>query len=134
MDNCLTYALRIARYGRAGDHLVIRKSHWGFFPHFAVLFELANGDMVRKEYVPINPVKRWLPPLFFKGREVTTYYQLVDVKNGSTDHQSEAVEAGTPTGDSLPECGAGDGAGVAETVAYSYLRRIPALSLTLNGL
>ena len=41
MDNCLTYALRMARYGRSGDHLVIRKSHWGFFPHFAVLFELA---------------------------------------------------------------------------------------------
>ena len=126
MENCLTYALRIARYGRAGDHLVIRKSHWGFFPHFAVLFELANGDMVRKEYVPINPVKRWIPPLFFKGREVTTYYQLVEVKNGSTDHQSESVEAGTPTGDSLPECGAGDGASsaVRSGCGVVYMARI----------
>ena len=110
MENCLTYALRMARYGRAGDHIVVRKSKFAWFPHFSVLFELANGDIVRKEYVPINPVKRWIPPLFFKGREVTTYYQLVEVKNGSTDHQSEAVEAGTPTGDRLPECGAGDGA------------------------
>ena len=40
MDNCLTYALRTWRFGRASDHLVIRKSHFGFFPHFAVIFEL----------------------------------------------------------------------------------------------
>jgi len=74
MDNCLTYALRMARYGRGGNHLVIRKSRFAWFPHFSVLFELENGDIVRKEYVPINPTKRWIPPLFFKGKEVTTYY------------------------------------------------------------
>lgn len=82
MDNCLTYALRIWRYGRAGDHLVVRRSRFGWFPHFSVLFELANGDIVRKEYVPLNPVRHRFPPLFFKGREVTTYYSIdkVEVK------------------------------------------------------
>lgn len=76
MDNCLTYAFRVLRYGRAGDHLVIRRSHWGFFPHFSALFEMENGDLVRKEYVPLSPRKRWIPPLFFKGEEVTTIYRL----------------------------------------------------------
>lgn len=81
-DNCLTYALRIWRYGRAGDHLVVRRSRFGWFPHFSVLFELANGDIVRKEYVPLKPVRRRFPPLFFKGKEVTTYYSIdkVEVK------------------------------------------------------
>ncbi len=84
MDNCLTYALRTLRYGRAGDHLVIRKSHWGFFPHFSAMFELENGDLVRKEYVPVAPKPRWLPPLFFKGKEVTTTYRVesVEAKDG----------------------------------------------------
>lgn len=88
MDNCLTYALRMARYGRAGDHIVIRKSRLAWFPHFSVLFELENGDIVRKEYVPIEPVKRWIPPLFFKGREVTTYYQRTEVNDGRANSQS----------------------------------------------
>ena len=34
MENCLTYALRTWRIGRPSDHLVIRRSHWGWFPHF----------------------------------------------------------------------------------------------------
>lgn len=88
MDNCLTYAIRMARYGRAGDHLVIRKSHWGWFPHFSVMIELDNGDIVKKEYVPIGPRPRWLPPLFFHGREVTTFYQLkdIEVNDGSANY------------------------------------------------
>lgn len=77
MDNCLTYALRTLRYGRATDHLVIRRSHWGWFPHFSALFELEDGTLVRKEYVPVKPRSRWVPPLFFKGREVTTTYRKV---------------------------------------------------------
>lgn len=31
--------------------------------------------MVRKEYVPVEPRPRWIPPLFFKGVERTTYYR-----------------------------------------------------------
>lgn len=97
MENCLTYALRMAKYGRVSDHLVIRKSHWGFFPHFSVMIELENGDLVKKEYVPIEPRRHFLPPLFFKGREVTTYYRkeepqaervsvFGDYRHGSQDH------------------------------------------------
>jgi len=75
VDNCLTYALRTARYARSSDHLVIRKSHWGWFPHFAIYIELQDGTLIKKEYVPIKPRPRWIPPLLFKGREVTTIYK-----------------------------------------------------------
>lgn len=75
MDNCLTYALRAWRYASATDHLVVRRSHWGWFPHFFLLIELQDGSLVRKEYVPVTPRPRWIPPLFFKGIERTTYYR-----------------------------------------------------------
>jgi hypothetical protein len=91
MDNCLTYALRMARYGRAGDHLVIRKSHWGWFPHFSVMIELDNGDIVKKEYVPIGPRPRWLPPLFFHGQEVTTFYQLKDIDRSQSNRRCHSA-------------------------------------------
>ena len=87
MDNCLTYALRTWRFGRATDHLVIRKSHFGFFPHFAVIFELRNGDLVKREYVPLNPRKRLLPPLFFKGVEKVTHYRRERIDDARQDHQ-----------------------------------------------
>lgn len=77
MDNCLTYALRVYRYGRADNSLNLRVSNWGWFPHFSVLFEMEDGTLVRKEYVPVNPRPRWIPPLFFKGREVTTTYRKI---------------------------------------------------------
>lgn len=79
-DNCLTYALRTWRFWLPSDHLNIRVSHWGWFPHFAVIFELPDGSLVKKEYVPIHPRRRWIPPLFFKGREVTTIYRLESVE------------------------------------------------------
>ena len=75
LDNCLTYALRIGRYAAVSDHLVIRRSHWGCFPHFCVFIELADGTLVKKEYIPIAPRRRWCPPIFFKGVEKTTYYR-----------------------------------------------------------
>ena len=87
MDNCLTYALRTWRFGRATDHLVIRKSHFGFFPHFAVIFELQDGSLVKKEYVPLNPRPRFLPPLFFKGVEKTTTYRREEIIDARQDHQ-----------------------------------------------
>lgn len=82
MDNCLTYALRMWRFGRSSDHLVIRKSRWGWFPHFAVLFELQDGTLIKKEYVPVLPRPRWVPPLFFRGVERTTVYRLEEVTDG----------------------------------------------------
>ena len=86
MENCLTYALRTWRMGRPSDHLVIRRSHGGWFPHFAVVFEMENGDLEKREYVPINPRPRWLPLLFFKGVEKITYYRRSYVIDGRTNH------------------------------------------------
>jgi hypothetical protein len=86
MENCLTYALRTWRMGRPSDHLVIRRSHWGWFPHFAVVFEMENGDLEKREYVPIKPRPRWLPLLFFKGVEKITYYRRSYVIDGRTNH------------------------------------------------
>jgi len=78
MDNCLTYAMRVLRYGRTTDHLLVRRSHWGWFPHFSAIFEMDNGDLIKKEYVPTNPRPRWIPPLFFRGEERTTIYRRVE--------------------------------------------------------
>jgi len=78
MDNCLTYALRVLRYGRTTDHLLVRRSHWGWFPHFSAIFEMENGDLIKKEYVPTSPRRRWLPPLFFRGEERTTIYRRLE--------------------------------------------------------
>ena len=75
--NCLTYALRLWRYGRK-DHLVIRKSHWGWFPHFSVMFELQDGTLVRKEFRPVAPRRHRFPPLFFRGEEITTVYRKIN--------------------------------------------------------
>jgi len=75
--NCLTFALSVWRYSRTSDSLVIRRSHWGWFPHFSALFELEGGLVAKWEYVPAYPRPRWIPPLFFKGRVVKTYYQQV---------------------------------------------------------
>lgn len=36
---------------------------------------MANGDLEKREYVPLKPRPRWLPPLFFKGAEKITYYR-----------------------------------------------------------
>ena len=75
MDNCLTFAFRVAKYARTTDSLVIRRSHWGWFPHFSAIFEMEDGSLIKKEYVPIEPRRRWLPPLFFKGVVKTTIYK-----------------------------------------------------------
>ena len=79
MHNCLTFALAVWRYGR-GDHLVIRKSHWGWFPHFKVMFELQDGSIVIKEFVPSEPRRRWIPPLFFRGEVITSRFRREDDK------------------------------------------------------
>lgn len=94
MENCLTYAFRVWRYSKPDSHLIVRRSHWGWYPHFAVMIELADGTMVKKEYKPIEPRPRFLPPLFFKGKEVTTYYRRTE--------QGEVNDV--PTIDSGAEC------------------------------
>lgn len=75
--NCLHFAFSVLKYGRHGDHIVIRKSHWGWFPHFKAMFELHDGSVEIWEYVPIDPSPKWIPPLFFKGKVVKRRYSEV---------------------------------------------------------
>jgi hypothetical protein len=61
-SNCLIFAL--TKWVKHGGYLVVRKSRWGPFPHF-----LWSPDLQRFEsYVPIDPRKRLIPPLLFRGR------------------------------------------------------------------
>ena len=78
--NCLHFVFNIARYGRNGDYMLIRKSHWGWFPHFAAVFEMPDGSITRMEYIPISPIKQhwWSLPLFFKGKVVVTEYVVAN--------------------------------------------------------
>lgn len=87
-ENCLTYALRHWRFGRSSDHLVVRRSRWGWFPHFSVIYELQNGDIEKREYVPLSPRPRFIPPLFFKGTEKITYYRKAWCIDERTNRQS----------------------------------------------
>ena len=72
--NCLTYAWRNWRY-RRGDHLVVRKSHWGWFPHFLVMSKPREEEIVIKDFQPVSPKKRTFPPIIFRGKEVTSAYR-----------------------------------------------------------
>ena len=74
--NCFTYAMSVWRISRPDNGLLIRASHWGKFPHFSVIFELADGSLMKCEYVPTEPKHKWFPPLFFKGEVRKTYYRL----------------------------------------------------------
>jgi hypothetical protein len=62
MNNCLVYALR--KWFRHGGYLIIRKSRWGWFPHF--LWSPAAPPEA-EQYIPVNPKRRLLPPLIFRG-------------------------------------------------------------------
>jgi hypothetical protein len=81
MDNCITFAFKAGKYRRERDHLVIRKSHWGWFPHVALMIELEGGYVIKREFIPDNPRLRWLPPLFFKGHVKTTFYKELDCED-----------------------------------------------------
>lgn len=76
-ENCLTFALRVGRYYRNKDHLTIRKSKWGWFPHFAVIFEF-DDYLIKVEYVPTKPKRQWFLPLFFEGEVRETYYMKTE--------------------------------------------------------
>lgn len=73
LTNCLFYAWSLWRYTKF-DWFCVRKSHWGWFPHFAVIIELPDGTLVKKEYVPREPSPQRFPPLCFDGEYRTTYY------------------------------------------------------------
>ena len=44
------------------------------------MFELHDGTLVKKEYVPSGPRRKWCPPLFFKGVVRTTVYSPTSIK------------------------------------------------------
>lgn len=81
MTNCLTFAWRIWRYSRKDNYMSIRISHHGKLPHFVVDFELRDGTLIRREFVPVKPVKyKFLPPFSFAGMEVVTVYRRESVE------------------------------------------------------
>ena len=61
-SNCLIFAL--AHWFRDGGYLIVRRSHWGWFPHF-----LWSQDLkVFEEFTPLRHAKyRLCPPLLFTG-------------------------------------------------------------------
>jgi hypothetical protein len=75
----------VAKYRFVNNYMMIRKSKWGWFPHFAAVFEHDDGSIVKMEYVPLTPSRKrwWQLPLFFKGKVVTTTYRLDSVEESS---------------------------------------------------
>jgi hypothetical protein len=60
-SNCLVFAL--CRWFHRGGYLIIRKSRYGWFPHF-----LWSPDLnTFHSFKPINPRERIIPPLIFRG-------------------------------------------------------------------
>lgn len=68
MSNCLIYAVR--QYLRRGGHVVMRKSHWGPWPHFAWSADLKKFEA----FVPVEGTRMDVrfPPPFFRGRILIT--------------------------------------------------------------
>lgn len=64
MSNCLVYALR--RWIRDGGYLIVRRSRWGWWPHF--LWAPTLGDLEVEQYAPRQSQRRLCPPLLFRGR------------------------------------------------------------------
>jgi hypothetical protein len=64
-SNCLLYAVR--QWWTLGGCLVVRKSQYGWWPHF-----LWSQDLVQFfAFVPVQKARRrCLPPLWFAGRAV----------------------------------------------------------------
>ncbi len=63
LSNCLFYAVK-QLYSNKGGYLIIRKSHYGWWPHFLYSKDLEEFE----EYTPIKPNHHlWFPPPLFKG-------------------------------------------------------------------
>jgi hypothetical protein len=61
MSNCFLYAL--GRFAREGGYLVLRKSHFGWWPHLLWSKDLRSFE----QFVPIAARRRLIPPLLFRG-------------------------------------------------------------------
>jgi len=47
-----------------GGYLLVRKSHWGWWPHFLWAPEAPASA---EHFVPDEPRPRWMPKLWFRG-------------------------------------------------------------------
>lgn len=84
MRNCFTYVWMKYKFSNVKQYFSFRKSFWGYFPHFQVSEE--QGDfLIKKEYVPNIPIKRWLPALFFDGKVITTTYLKISTIESEWD-------------------------------------------------
>jgi hypothetical protein len=65
-SNCLIFAVLL--WLRWGGYLVMRRSHWGWFPHFLHGRAGRDGRLRLVGYVPRSPRRKILPPPLFRGR------------------------------------------------------------------
>lgn len=61
-NNCLFWALK--KWFKDGGYIVIRRSKYGWFPHF---LWMCKDTIILESYVPKNPKKRTFPPILFRG-------------------------------------------------------------------
>lgn len=62
-SNCLFFVLKIYFKRKFRGKIRIRKSRWGYFPHFLYI---ERKHIV--QYTPINPKLKICPPPVFKGK------------------------------------------------------------------
>jgi hypothetical protein len=63
MSNCLIFALH--HWFHCGGYLIVRKSHYGWWPHFAWSKDFQQFE----QFTPVTPNHtRRFPPLLFRGR------------------------------------------------------------------
>lgn len=63
VSNCLIFVLY--QWFTKGGYVVVRRSHWGWFPHF-----IWSADLKRfQQFTPISEKRRYrlFPPLVFRG-------------------------------------------------------------------
>lgn len=69
-SNCIVFAVRLyvrrRRKGKPG-YLLVRRSHWGRFPHM-LYAEMRRGRLRVVSFVPLEPRHKALPPPCFGGR------------------------------------------------------------------
>lgn len=80
MSNCIIYA--VFTWLKQGGYIVIRKSRRGWWPHFLWSLDLKTF----KEYYPLYPKRRKIPPPLFRGYVKSTVgdgaaQKLINVKD-----------------------------------------------------
>lgn len=70
-SNCVIFALALYWRRRAkGDevYLAVRRSRYGFFPHFLVMRRRRDGLFRAVSFKPVDPCERKMPPAMFVGQ------------------------------------------------------------------